>query len=129
MPERNEKKSSAIFINLFLIKIQSKLSDFRLPLKTINRLWKRFDELDKNKKGVLDSDDFHEIHSFHLNPLAPRIIDLFMDEHGHCDFEGFCKIVAVFQPCDKTTPSDAVNSPRSKTRLLFRLFGKFYLKL
>ena len=129
MPERNETKSSAIFINLCIIKIKSKFSDFRLPLKTINRLWKRFDELDKNKKGVLDSDDFHEIHSFHLNPLAPRIIDLFMDEHGHCDFEGFCKIVAVFQPCDKTTPSDAVNSPRSKTRLLFRIFGKFYFKL
>ena len=76
---------------------------------------------------MLDANDFHEIHSFHLNPLAPRIIDLFMDATGHCDFEGFCKLVAVFQPCDKKTASDAVNSPQSKARLLFRLFGKFDL--
>ena len=60
-----------------------------LSKKQISALWKRFYELDcdargetKGFKGYLDADDLNRVPKFDENPIAPRLIDVILDDYG-----------------------------------------------
>ena len=59
-----------------------------------------------------------------MNPLAERIVDLFMPETEDlkCTFPKFCYILAHFQPTSENTPEEMPNSGYSKAKLVFLLF-------
>merc|ERR1712131_162561 len=89
----------------------------------VNNLYKRFNELDKQDKGYLSREDILLIPEFNLNPLAIRIIGIFVPgDEGKCSFYHFCNILAHFQPTRENTPDSMPNSAVSKIRLVFRLF-------
>lgn len=46
----------------------------------VERLHRRFIELDKDRKGYLDRDDFIAINELAMNPLGDRLIDAFFTE-------------------------------------------------
>merc|ERR1712131_312836 len=89
----------------------------------VNNLYKRFNELDKQDKGYLSREDILLIPEFNLNPLAIRIIGIFVPgDEGKCSFYHFCNILAHFQPTRENTPDSIPNSAVSKIRL-----GLFYI--
>ena len=85
-------------------------SDFKLfwglPLyglskKSQNRdylIFFRFTQLDKEDKGHLSRDDLMAIPELAINPLAERIVDLFLPQHSQsleatqCTFMKFCEV-------------------------------------
>eukprot|EP00158_Paraphelidium_tribonemae_P000797 Partr_v1_DN23421_c0_g1_i4_m52588 putative calcineurin len=63
----------------------------------IQRLYKRFMKLDKNKNGTIDKEEFLDIPGIQANPLAHRVIDIFdEDGGGDVDFKEFLRGLSVF---------------------------------
>ncbi|CAG5107233.1 Oidioi.mRNA.OKI2018_I69.chr1.g3218.t1.cds [Oikopleura dioica] len=98
--------------------------DTKLPVQKIKTLWHRFVDLDKTKKGYLSREDLSKIPAFALNPLAERIIDLFLPPDGpqHCSFDRFCFVLAHFQPTRPDTEENDLNSAYHKAKLMFEVF-------
>ena len=64
-----------------------------------------------------------------MNPLAERIVDLFIppqNEDAICTFSRFCQVLAHFQPTTSNTKEDDLNSARNKAKLVFEVFDKDY---
>ncbi|ORX90484.1 calcineurin subunit B [Basidiobolus meristosporus CBS 931.73] len=63
----------------------------------IQRLYKRFQKLDKDGSGSIDKDEFLAIPQIANNPLAHRMIAIFdEDGGGDVDFEEFINGLSVF---------------------------------
>ena len=72
----------------------------------------RFVQLDRESKSFLNRDDLLAIPEFAVNPLAERIVDLFMpvEKENKCNFAEFCFMLAHFQPTNEETPDEMPNS-------------------
>ena len=72
----------------------------------------RFVQLDRESKSFLNRDDLLAIPEFAVNPLAERIVDLFMpvEKESKCNFAEFCFMLAHFQPTNEDTPDEMPNS-------------------
>jgi len=96
----------------------------------VNKLYHRFTQLDKEDKGHLSRDDLIAIPELAINPLADRIVDLFLPTNAsdssstQCKFLKFCEILAHFRPCNSKTKDEDPNSRISKTRLIFNTFDR-----
>jgi calcineurin B family protein 1 len=96
----------------------------------VNKLYHRFTQLDKEDKGHLSRDDLMAIPELAINPLADRIVDLFLPQSAsdssstQCKFLKFCLILAHFRPCNSKTKEGDANSRISKTRLVFDTFDR-----
>lgn len=96
----------------------------------INKLYHRFTQLDKEDKGHLSRDDLMAIPELAINPLADRIVDLFLPHHSQgaesskCTFLKFCEILAHFRPTNSKTKTKDPNSPIEKTKLVFDVFDR-----
>lgn len=63
----------------------------------IQRLYKRFSKLDKDKSGSIDKGEFLSIPQLSNNPLSGRLIDLFdTDRGGDVDFREFILGLSIF---------------------------------
>ncbi|KAI9477342.1 Calcineurin subunit B [Coemansia sp. RSA 989] len=63
----------------------------------IQRLYKRFSKLDKDKSGTIDKDEFLSIPQLANNPLSARLIDIFdTDGGGDVDFKEFITGLSTF---------------------------------
>lgn len=63
----------------------------------IRHLYMRFRKLDRGRKGVVTVDDLNMIPELSTNPLGPRIVELFDEEHsGHINFRTFLERMSVF---------------------------------
>jgi len=96
----------------------------------VNKLYHRFTQLDKEDKGHLSRDDLMAIPELAINPLAERIVDLFLPQHSQsleatqCTFMKFCEILAHFRPTNSKTKEKDPNSRTGKTKLVFDVFDK-----
>merc|ERR1712147_29782 len=90
----------------------------------VQKIYERFLQLDKGAKGYLSRDDLSAIPEFAVNPLAERIVDIFMPaaKDSKCDFVSFCTVLAHFQPTKSDTPEHMPNSGVNKAKLVFHLF-------
>ncbi|XP_067875261.1 calcineurin B homologous protein 2 [Heterodontus francisci] len=94
----------------------------------IGRLYDRFEELDKSKKGKLSREDFQRIGELAVNPLGDRIIGAFFpDDKQSLDFRSFIRILACFRPTVKDKLADPnapepINSRTNKLRFAFQLY-------
>jgi hypothetical protein len=71
------------------INIEEIISNTGLSKKQISSLWSRFNELDrdvrsdtKGWKGYLDADDLGRVPKFDDNPIAPRLIEVILNDYG-----------------------------------------------
>jgi len=89
-------------------------NDTQFSRKAIQRLYKRFKDLDKTNVGLLSPQDFLSIPEFAINPLGLRIIALFDEQRSdEINFKQFCKTLSLFRP----------EAPlRDKLNLVFRLY-------
>lgn len=78
---------------------------YGLTKKSQNRdylIFFRFTQLDKEDKGHLSRDDLMAIPELAINPLAERIVDLFLPQHSQsleatqCTFMKFCEVHFLF---------------------------------
>lgn len=60
----------------------------------IERLYSRFQKLDRNGSGTLDADEFYLIPELAMNPLVPRIVQLF----DGVNFSQFVALLSAFGP-------------------------------
>ena len=69
-----------------------------------------------------------------MNPLAERIVDLFMpvEKESKCNFAEFCFMLAHFQPTNEETPDEMPNSGPVKSfpspKPDFPKWGKFWVQ-
>ena len=85
--------------------------------------------MDNGEKGYLLRVDLLKIPELSVNPLAERIVDLFIppqNKDQKCDFSRFCAILAHFQPTKSDTKDAHLNSAKSKAKLIFEIFDKDY---
>lgn len=66
--------------------------DSKLTPSEVRRLYKRFQQLDRNRSGNLDADELRMIPELAMNPLMPRIVALF----DNANFAQFVRTMAVF---------------------------------
>ncbi len=84
----------------------------------MQKLFKRFRSLDKNKTGSLTVEKFLEIPNLEHNPLVRRVVSTFdEDKDGTVDFKEFIKNLAIF--VSKST--DAKNQ-EDKSKFAFRMY-------
>ena len=91
----------------------------------VRALYKRFQKLDRGRKGVVTSEDLLMLPELSTNPLASRIVTLFDPEHdGQITFSYFLSVLAVFsgrsgpfpkQKCESTTTSACSHGMQSVT--------------
>jgi Ca2+-binding EF-hand superfamily protein len=80
----------------------------------VQRLYRRFKDLDRSNTGLLSAADFVAIPEFAINPLGLRIVALF-DTNGTdtINFKQFCETLSAFRP----------DAPlEKKLALVFRLY-------
>jgi Ca2+-binding EF-hand superfamily protein len=68
--------------------------DFTFSQTEIQILYKRFLELDKDKKGFISPEELLAIPEFSLNPLAPRLVSVF----ENVNFKDFLHLLSAFSP-------------------------------
>ena len=59
------------------------------------RLRQRFSNLDKSSKGFLSRQELERLPELAANPLANRIISVFLSE-SVVDFQAFCRFMSIF---------------------------------
>lgn len=74
--------------------------------KEINKLYKRFSKLDKDKKGEIDIEEFYDIPALAQNPLVKRVMITFdKNKDGKISFvefiEGLAKLSMGGSEADK----------------------------
>jgi len=63
----------------------------------VDRLYRRFREIDKDNSATITPDEFFQIPELSLNPLAPRIIEVFNEDgQNELDFKQFVTSLSVF---------------------------------
>jgi len=105
----------------------------------INRLYDRFQRLDKTETGYLTREDFLRIPELAINPLAERIIDMFIIESKNnktiakdaamtdrVNFFEFCSMLSNFKSKAAALADDIENqNPRErKLRFLFKMYDR-----
>jgi len=99
----------------------------------IHRLYIRYQQLDKEKKGYLVTEDLLEIPQVKFNPVSEKIIETFLPKgrfdldgkpvkSGHITFSQFARTFSVFQPI-RSRQSDDVEAPNSKENKIRFLFN------
>eukprot|EP00168_Porphyra_purpurea_P006879 TRINITY_DN1846_c0_g1_i9.p3 TRINITY_DN1846_c0_g1~~TRINITY_DN1846_c0_g1_i9.p3 ORF type:complete len:114 (-),score=38.54 TRINITY_DN1846_c0_g1_i9:568-909(-) len=68
--------------------------DCNLTPAEVRRLYKRFQQLDRNRSGNLQAEELRMIPELAMNPLMPRIIALC----DNANFSQFVRTIAVFGP-------------------------------
>jgi len=107
--------------------------------KQIQRLYKRFNEIDKTHKGYLEREDFMRIAELAINPLGDRLVDAFFTESvAHPNqseryyedyddrrliFRQFARVLAYFRPIsDEQDTPNYINSKMNKLRFAFSMY-------
>jgi len=86
----------------------------KFDARDIQKLYKRFQKLDRAKRGTISSADLQLIPELSMNPMCHRIIALFdEDKTDSINFHRFVQTLAVFS--DRT-------SPAAKLQLAFRCY-------
>merc|ERR1711981_451931 len=108
-------------------------SDF--SQKQVTRLYERFQRLDKQERGYLTREDFLRIPELAINPLAERIIDMFIiqsksNQNHHAtpddrvNFKEFCCMLSNFKSTSKKTDDVESDSRTKKLRFLFKMYDQ-----
>ncbi|RKP40314.1 calcineurin subunit B [Dimargaris cristalligena] len=80
----------------------------------IQRLYKRFAKLDKDRSGTIDKEEFLAIPQISNNPLAQRLIAIFdQDGGGDVDFKEFINGLSTFS---------ARGNKQEKLRFAFKIY-------
>ena len=67
--------------------------------KDIKTLYKRFIRLDRFKRGTISVEDISMIPEVTMNPLAPRLLQMFeRDSEERINFRSFVKALSFFNP-------------------------------
>ncbi|CAL1571528.1 unnamed protein product [Knipowitschia caucasica] len=95
----------------------------------IQRLYERFDLLDRDQMGRLRVPDFEAIQELAENPIGDRIIGAFFASgKDTVDFPSFVRVLAHFQPTDANRSRDSApepyTSPNRKLRFAFQLYDQ-----
>ncbi|KAK7882746.1 hypothetical protein WMY93_028920 [Mugilogobius chulae] len=95
----------------------------------IQRLFERFDLLDRDQMGTLRVEDFEAIPELAMNPIGDRIIGAFFSSGKETvDFPTFVRVLAHFQPTDsnrtKNSSQEPYNSPNRKLQFAFQLYDQ-----
>ncbi|CBY22674.1 unnamed protein product [Oikopleura dioica] len=96
----------------------------------VNKLYHRFNLLDKDSKGHLSRDDLLAIPELAMNPLADKIVNLFLPGENNdatsteCGFLKYCEVLSHFRPTNSKTKESDLNSKQAKTKLIFDIFDK-----
>merc|ERR1739848_417923 len=101
----------------------------------IERLYARFSSLDKQSHGYLTREDFLRIPELAINPLAERIIDMFIiqsksNQNNHAtpddrvNFKEFCCMLSNFKSTSKKTDDVETDSRTKKLRFLFKMYDQ-----
>ncbi|KAA8491923.1 Calcineurin subunit B [Porphyridium purpureum] len=72
--------------------IEEMARESNLSPREIKRLYKRFQKLDRNQSGSLEADELTMIPELAMNPLFPRIVQIFES----VNFREFVKLLSVF---------------------------------
>ena len=90
------KSNSNVLTNENLQKLKEE-TDFKQ--KEIKKSLKKFNELDKNKKGYITVDDLVSIPEVENNPLRYHIAQFMSDnnENEEISFESFIKVIDIFK--------------------------------
>jgi serine/threonine-protein phosphatase 2B regulatory subunit len=68
----------------------------RFNNEEINRLYKRFQRLDKTQSGSISADQFMEIPELAMNPLSKRILSVLRANQQSVNFKTFITFLSVF---------------------------------
>lgn len=95
----------------------------------IQRLYDRFDLLDRDQMGRLRVPDFEAIPELAMNPIGDRIIAAFFSSgKDTVDFPTFVRVLAHFQPTESNRSRESMqepyNSPNRKLRFAFQLYDQ-----
>ncbi|XP_061453922.1 calcineurin B homologous protein 2-like [Rhineura floridana] len=92
---------------------------------TVERLYQRFQVLDKEEKGYLSKEDLEGIGELAVNPIGDQIINaFFQDGRETADFQTFARVLAHFRPAEGPGGSENVNSRLSKLKFAFQLYDQ-----
>ncbi|CAG8457068.1 3438_t:CDS:2 [Diversispora eburnea] len=90
------------------------MEDTNFTAEEVQRLYKRFMKLDKDKSGTIEKEEFLAIPQIANNPLASRMIAIFdEDGGGDVDFKEFLSGLSAFS--DKGNPVE-------KLRFAFKVY-------
>lgn len=108
---------------------QELMQDTGFSALHIQRLYERFDLLDRDQMGRLRVPDFEAIPELAMNPIGDRIIAAFFSSgKDTVDFPTFVRVLAHFQPTDCNRAKDGTqepyNSPNRKLRFAFELYDQ-----
>lgn len=95
----------------------------------IQRLYERFDFLDRDQTGRLRRQDFEAIQELVVNPIGGRVIGAFFSPgQDTVDFPSFVRVLAHFRSTDSNRTRDGAQEPyNSRTRKLrfaFQLYDQ-----
>lgn len=102
--------------------------------KQVCRLYERFQRLDKDQTGFLTKEDFLKIPELAINPLAERIIDMFLTKPGvknpgshatsedRVNFFEFCAMLSNFKTKFNHGADTEQQSKQAKLSFLFRMY-------
>lgn len=109
---RDENKQLTFLLLLSSSYEQTEISSYCYNVFTsaeIQTLYKRFQQLDKKHKGYISEDELLNIPELAINPLAPRIVQLFVN----VNFKEFCRLLSLL--------SKNANE-KSKISFMFRVY-------
>ncbi|GJQ12652.1 hypothetical protein GpartN1_g4443.t1 [Galdieria partita] len=89
--------------------IEEIAKESHLTSKEIKRLYKRFQKLDRNSSGTIESEELYMIPELAMNPLVPRIVSLF----DGVNFRQFVSLLSIFS---------AAASKEEKIDFAFRIY-------
>ena len=95
--------------------------------KEVERLFERFCELDRERKGFLDRTDFLAIPEISLNPVGDRIVHAFFKEgnsnkeNDRLAFKNFALVMSFFSPISKDDPAGKYRREK-KLRFAFSIY-------
>ena len=109
--DENKRLTLLLLLSSFTYE-QTEISSYCYNVFTsaeIQTLYKRFQQLDKKHKGYISEDELLNIPELAINPLAPRIVQLFVN----VNFKEFCRLLSLL--------SKNANE-KSKILFMFRVY-------
>jgi len=117
--------------------IQNIVENTNFTSRQVTRLYERFQRLDKDQTGFLTKEDFLKIPELAINPLADRIIDMFLmqpknphDKHtsahatseDRVNFFEFCTMLSNFKTKFSSGADAEAASKQAKLQFLFKMY-------
>ncbi|KAJ1993424.1 Calcineurin subunit B [Dimargaris cristalligena] len=94
--------------------LEEMVNSSNFTAEEIQRLYKRFAKLDKDRSGTIDKEEFLAIPQISNNPLAQRLIAIFdQDGGGDVDFKEFINGLSTFS---------ARGNKQEKLRFAFKIY-------